>query len=386
MSRRRPPWKHDWSGPPPEWWRQGDEWWAAPGQGREAWSRFGRTMAVKALVLVAMFAIVMIALGALVSVVFSAVKLATGILVVLLTPIVFALLVYVLVQLGARSWRPIRDLMRAAGELADGDYSVRVDVSGSPATRRAVQSFNDMAGRLESSDRQRRQLLADLGHELRTPLTVLRAEIEAMLDGVHTLDRDNLEPLMGEVAVMERLLEDLRTLSLLEAGALQLHPEPTDLAVLVADVADSYRRRAAEAGVNIRVEAEPVELVLDPVRVREVITNLVNNSIRAMPEGGELLVTTRPQDRGAVLEVSDTGIGIAEEDLDRVFERFQKGATSSGSGLGLTISRNLVRAHGGRISIDSKADQGTTVTIDLSDIRPGTATHDVTETEPRRPL
>ena len=150
-----------------------------------------------------------------------------------------------------RSWRPVRRLIGAAGSLADGDYSVRVEPVGSGSMRAALSSFNDMAERLETADELRRRMLADLGHEMRTPLTVVRGEIEAMLDGVHTIDAEHLGLLLNEVDVMERLLEDLRTLSLLDAGRLPLHPEPTDLGALIEDVVDGYRRRAGEAGVTV---------------------------------------------------------------------------------------------------------------------------------------
>ncbi len=238
--------------------------------------------------------------------------------------------------------------------------------------RPVVDSFNDMARRLETADEQRRRLLADLGHELRTPLTVIRGEIEAMLDGVHEPDAEHLELLVAEVGVMERLLEDLRTLSLIDAGSLDLHPEPTDVEQLLIDVADGYRRLAAEGGVVITVESgEPVgEVVVDPVRLREVLTNLVINSLRSMPDGGTLRLAARPAGRGAVIEVADSGVGIESEELEHVFERFHKGVTSPGSGLGLSISRDLVAAHGGTLTIESEPGVGTVATIDLSAVAP----------------
>jgi len=233
--------------------------------------------------------------------------------------------------------------------------------------RAALNSFNAMAGRLETADEQRRRLLADLGHEMRTPLTVVRGEIEAMLDGVHEIDAEHLGLLLNEVQVMERLLEDLRTLSLLDAGRLPLHPESTDLVALVEDVADGYRRRAGEAGVAVEVEADQgsAEIMLDPVRIREVLTNLADNALRAMPEGGRLGLAVRASPGGGSIVVTDTGTGIAPSDLDQVFDRFHKSSTSRGSGLGLTISRNLVEAHGGTIEMESDRGVGTTVRIEL---------------------
>ena len=290
-----------------------------------------------------------------------------AVLVVLAVPPVLVLTGGLLSRSFVRSWRPVRKLIRAAGALADGDYTARVTPTGSSSMRRVVTSFNDMAERLESADEQRRRLLGDLSHELRTPLTVVRGEIEAMLDGVHQPDTDQLEMLMGEVRVMERLLDDLRTLSLLEAGRLDLHPEPTDMAALAEDVAEAHRRRAEEGGVVVELDLDRTvgEVVLDPVRVREVLANLIVNALRAMPEGGALTIRTGAHGRAAVIEVSDTGVGIGPDELDRVFDRFHKGSTSRGSGLGLTISRDLINAHGGEITMDSTPGKGTSVRVAL---------------------
>ncbi len=324
-------------------------------------------MFVRGVLMFGIFLVVLVAVGVLVV---SAVTEVAGLPFVILVPVLLMVSVALAGRSFARSWRPVRQLIRAAGALADGDYTARAQPSGSRSIRAVVDSFNDMARQLETADEQRRRLLADLGHELRTPLTVVRGEIEAMLDGVHEIDADHLNLLMNEVLTMERLLEDLRTLSLIDAGRLALHPEATNLIGLVEDVADGYRRRAAESGVSISVEAEGEvgELMLDAVRIREVLTNLATNAIRAMPGGGRLLFRIRPDGGGAVVEVIDSGSGIDASELEHVFDRFHKGSTSRGSGLGLTISRDLVQAHGGAIALESQPGVGTTVVVDLSDV------------------
>ena len=363
---RRPP------GRPQDWRTHKGEWWPGQGQGAETWRYFGRRMLIGGILFLGFMALVIVGIVAVVAYAVSGLR---GIGLAALLPVAAVILVVMMARRFIRTWRPVRSLIGAAGSLADGDYSVRVSPGGSATMRPVVASFNDMAGRLESADEQRRQLLADLGHELRTPLTVIRGEIEAMLDGVHQPDQDNLELLVAEVEVMERLLEDLRTLSLIDAGSLDLHPEPTDIDQLLSDVAEGHRRRAAEAGVTIEVDeaSEVGEIVIDPVRIREVLANLVVNSLRAMPDGGTLRLRATPAGNGAVIEVSDTGVGIESEDLDRVFDRFHKSAASPGSGLGLTISRDLVAAHGGTLRIESEHGTGTVATIDLSTIAPGTA-------------
>ncbi len=350
-------WRRDW-GPPHV--PHGDvDWRYRPGA--EAWRGFARRM------FIAMIFFFLFVSGLVWLLVFIASKLfSSWPAFLLLAPVVLFVFGSLVARSGWRTWRPVRSLIDAAGRLADGDYAARATPSGSAASRRVVDSFNEMAKRLETADEQRRQLLADLGHELRTPLTVIRGEIEAIVDEVHEPDPEHMQVLLDEVAVMERLLEDLRTLSMAEAGALALHPESVDLAALVGDAVDGYRRLADSQAVAISIAADDVgEVLVDPVRIREVIANLTVNALRAMPDGGALRVTVRQVDGEAMIRIKDTGIGIPAEDQGEVFERFRKGSTSAGSGLGLTISRDLVEAHGGSISIFSEVAVGTTVEVRL---------------------
>lgn len=272
-----------------------------------------------------------------------------------------------------RIWVPVRQLIRAAGKLADGDYSARVPVDGPVMTRPVLGSFNRMAARLQDADEQRRQLLADVGHELRTPLTVIRGDLEAMIDGVRPIDVARLRLLLGDVHVVERLLDDLHTLSLAESGALVLHREPTDVAQTARDVVAGLGRSAADGQVRLLVDAAadvpPIDV--DPVRVREVVSNLVVNALRATPPDGTVTVVVQGDATALIVEVRDTGVGIPGDDVDRVFDRFQKGSDSSGTGLGLTISRDLVEAHGGTIQIADTSPKGTTIRLRLPSVRPG---------------
>jgi signal transduction histidine kinase len=351
-----------WRYGPPEWWREGHG--PPPWQhGGAAWRGFRKRIFI-GFVLFMLFVIGVLALvGVLLAALFRTAA------AVITTPVIIGVVALLGLRWAFRTWGPIRELIGAAGSLADGDYATRVPVQGSPAVRRVGASLNEMAERLEEAETQRRRLLADLGHELRTPLTVIRGEVEAMLDGVHQPDPRHLELLIDEVEVMERLLEDLRTLSLAEAGTLALHPEPTDLNVLVADVADGYRRVAGEDGVEVIVQLDEriPEAEIDPVRIREVVTNLVVNALRAMPDGGTLTLTlTTLAGREAVtIEVADTGHGIDPDELPKVFDRFHRSPGSPGSGLGLTISRDLVRSHGGTLTLDSRPGEGTVATVTL---------------------
>ncbi len=350
-----------------QFWVEGD-WphdWRNTGPGAQAWQGFGRRMAIG---LIFFFVVGPLLLLTLLIVVATVAFDVPGWvwLVIFGLPIVLVAMLAVFGRFAFRTLLPARSLIRAAGSLADGDYSVRVATTNQ-AVAPVVSSFNQMAQRLELADEQRRQLLGDLGHELRTPLTVIRGEIEAMLDGVHEPDPDHLEVLLDEVQVMERLLEDLRTLSLTEAGALALHTEPTDLVDLVGDVAGAHGRLASARGIEVTLDtADPIpEVTVDPVRIREVVANLVVNSLRAMPDGGELVLGVAVQGDSVSITVTDTGIGLPADEVARAFDRFHKGSTSAGSGLGLTISRDLIEAHGGSIKMDSEPGVGTTVTIDL---------------------
>jgi len=353
--------RHGWDGY--DWGRHRGEW---SKSGMATWQGFGRRIFVGFLLMAMLLAATLFAVGAFVAALVSSVW-----IFLFLAPLIFIAFVAIAIRSGLRAWRPVRSLVTAAGELADGDYSVRVAPSGSATSRRVLRSFNEMAGRLQNADAQRRQLLADLGHELRTPLTVVRGEIEAMLDGVHQPGSEQFQMLLDEVAVMERLLEDLRTLSMAESGVLALHPEPTDLVALVQDAVESHRRAAEDQAVAILFEAGDGvgEIVVDPVRVREVVSNLVVNALRAMPDGGALRVRTLLERSWAIVEIKDTGMGIPPEEIDHVFERFKKGSASAGSGLGLTISRDLVEAHGGTIRLESVSSVGTRVVVRLPAVR-----------------
>jgi two-component system, OmpR family, sensor histidine kinase BaeS len=238
-----------------------------------------------------------------------------------------------------------------------------------------------MVTRLEVDENQRRRLLADVSHELRTPLTVVQGNIEAILDGVHEPDEPHLAAILEETRVLSRLVDDLRTVALSETGSLPLHREPTDLSVLATDAAGSFRAAADAAGVTLLIEiADDIPLLdVDPVRIREVLTNLVANALRHTPAGGSIAVDARVGDgrNDVVVTVRDTGSGIAPDLLPHVFDRFAKAPGSRGSGLGLAIARGLVEAHGGSIDVQSTPGSGSTfrfripLAADKPDERPG---------------
>src|SRR5438309_9516832 len=280
----------------------------------------------------------------------------------------------------ARSLRrlvaPTGDVIEAVGRVADGDLSTRVRERGPREARTLARAFNAMTTRLEASEEQRRRLLADVSHELRTPLSVVQGNLEALVDGVDPADEAHLLAILDETKVLSRLVEDLRTLSLAESGALALHREAIDVAVLVRETVDSFASQAEPAGIRLEAEV-PTALPLvdaDPVRAREILANLIANAIRYTPRGRRVSVDARAEHPAVALEVRDTGAGIAPDRVDRIFDRFYKSPESRGAGLGLAIAKQLVEAHGGTITAKSVLGEGTDIRFTLP-----------TETSPGQP-
>jgi signal transduction histidine kinase len=268
-----------------------------------------------------------------------------------------------------RMTAPIDDLSAAAERIERGDYSTRVEERGSYPMQNLVRAFNQMSGRLQSLDQGRRTFLADVAHELRTPLSVITGQLEAIEDGVYPADAEHLEPIREQIKSLEKLIEDMRTVALAEAGGLTLNLAPTDLADLLADQLAAFSAQAGAAQVTLTpdIAAGLPRAMADEQRVRQVVANLLANALRHSPAGGRVTVRAHAIGDGRTLsvEVTDTGGGIAPDLLPRVFDRFVKGEGSLGSGLGLAICRDIVAAHGGEISIASEPSRGTTVTFSL---------------------
>jgi signal transduction histidine kinase len=280
---------------------------------------------------------------------------------------IFVILVGALRRLVRGTTAPVADLVDAAGRVEAGEIGAQVRVRGPAEVRSLARAFNAMSARLEENDASRRRLLADVSHELRTPLTVMQGTLEGILDGIYPADEAHLVPVLEETRVLARLIDDLRTLSLSEVGVLRLHREPTDLPRLIEEVVAGHRASADEAGVTITVStpAGMRPLDVDPSRIRQVVGNLVANALRFTPRDGRVTVDAGQDADGAWVRVDDTGPGIGPEELEHVFDRFYRSPGSPGSGLGLPIARNLVRAHGGEISIQSPSTGGTEVRFTL---------------------
>ncbi|HET6744880.1 MAG TPA: HAMP domain-containing sensor histidine kinase [Candidatus Limnocylindria bacterium] len=351
----------------PPWWPEGEAW---PPQDREGWRHMRRRFMGRVLGF-ALVALTVLALLATLLVWAIGTLLGTGAPTVIAGIVVFLAVVFVARSLvrGLRgSALPIGDMMDAAGRVEAGDFGARVRESGPRDLRRLARAFNAMNARLASDEAERRQLLADVSHELRTPLSVIQGNVEGILDGLYPADRAHLEPILEETRLLERLVEDLRTLSLAESGALQLHREPTDLAGLLSEAIAGFRARADAADIVLSSSAADglPTLELDEARMRQVIGNLLANALRFTPSGGTVRLTVEAADDGGVgITVRDSGSGISAEELPHIFDRFYRSADSGGSGLGLPIARSLIEAHGGTIEAESPAGGGTVVRIHL---------------------
>jgi len=241
------------------------------------------------------------------------------------------------------------------------------------------RSFNQMAESLQQAQASRRAMTADIAHELRTPLSVQRAHLEAIQDGVYPLTVENLAPILEQNYLLTRLVEDLRTLALAEAGQLTLERKPTDFVELVQRNVERFAPQAAAHQVAISLEgtaalSEKLILSLDSARVEQILGNLLTNALRYTQSGGRIGLTLHREEHQVRLEVLDSGPGIPEESLPHIFERFYRADRSrsrseGGSGLGLSIARQLAQAHGGALTAENAKDGGALFILTLPDER-----------------
>lgn len=286
-----------------------------------------------------------------------------------------SLIVAIIVSLfvSGRITAPLMHMVRSSRRIASGDFRARVSITEHDEIGQLADSFNEMAARLEDSEQRRVRLIGDVAHELRTPLATLGGYLEGLLDDVVTPSPELWAQLHGEVSRLSRLTDELQELSRVESGQMTLNRQPVTPAQLVESATDRMRPSFAEKGViltsNVKDDLPNVRVDVD--RVLQVLTNLLANAVRHTPAGGEVTIEAASSREFVELRVRDTGSGIPAEHLERIFERFYRvdsarSRSLGGSGIGLTIARALIEAHGGRIWAESPGpNQGSTFSFTL---------------------
>jgi two-component system, OmpR family, sensor histidine kinase BaeS len=271
--------------------------------------------------------------------------------------------------LARRLTRPVARMIAVTRAVERGERTARVGPIAAPAELRELASaFDQTADTLERQEQLRRDIVADVAHELRTPIAVLQAGHEALLDGVAEPTPEQLGSLRDEVLRLGRMVGDLQNLAAADAAALHLSLTRCDLAAVAAGAADSLAGRFEAAGITFERHLAPAAIQGDPRWLHQIITNLLSNAVKYTPAGGTVTISAGPEGKYAVLTVTDTGAGIAADELPRIFDRFWRGRQASqisGSGIGLAIAAELALAHGGRLTASSELERGTQMTLTL---------------------
>lgn len=268
--------------------------------------------------------------------------------------------------------RPLEAVSNATTQLAGGNLKVRIpNPKGQDETANLARNFNHMAESLEKLETERKAMIADIAHELRTPLTVIQARLEAIQDGVTSLDMSEIDRLHRQTGLLSRLIEDLRTLSLADAGKLSLERRDMDVGQMVASVVESFQAEAQAKKVHLEADApRPLRVNADPYRLTQVLSNLVTNALKYTPENGSITVKAIQQDKQVTIQIQDTGSGLPTEAIHQLFDRFyrvegSRSRQSGGSGLGLAIVKTLVELHGGKVEAHNRPQGGAEFRISL---------------------
>ena len=261
------------------------------------------------------------------------------------------------ILLAAALIRPLRNVTQAASELARGKLDLRVTEAGPPEIKALAHSFNHMASSLQRLENNRRAMTADIAHELRTPLSVQRVNLEAMQDGIYPLDQANLEIVAAQNRLLTRLVEDLRTLSLVDSGELDLELAKVDLPAFLTRFHRQALADARDHGIllELQLPQESLSAHLDPLRTSQILYNLLHNALRYAPEGSTITLKLTAEKEAALIAIRDHGQGIPEDALEHLFERFYQADhlgqhSKEGTGLGLAIARRLAELQGGTLS------------------------------------
>ena len=269
--------------------------------------------------------------------------------------------------------RPIRELTQATHAVSEGDFSQQVTVHSNDELGELAKAFNRMSAELLRSVNSRKQMTADIAHELRTPLSLILGHAEAVHDGVLPPSQENFEIIREEATRLEHLVNDLRTLSLADAGELTINVQAIEFQRLLQEVASLYQYQTQKKNISLELDiASPLSTIeVDPGRMTQVLTNILDNAMRHTPKGGRIMLSAKQVRNQIELTVQDSGPGLKAEDIDRIFERFYRTDSSrqrdysGGSGLGLAIAKSIIQAHGGQLSAKNEAGKGLKIIITL---------------------
>jgi two-component system sensor histidine kinase BaeS len=268
--------------------------------------------------------------------------------------------------------RPVRELTAATRAMAKGELEQQVPVRSRDELGELTTAFNQMSADLTRSNQSRRQMTADIAHDLRTPLTVLAGYLESLRDGVLKPTRERFDVMHQEAQHLQHLVDDLRTLSLADAGELSLNRQLIPPQDLLERLATAYEHTSRQKNLTLQVQAAPdlPEIQVDVDRMVQVLENLVSNAMRYTPAGGTITLSAKRDQESVLLKVTDTGAGILPQNLPHIFDRFYRAdqarqQAEGESGLGLAIAKSIVEAHGGKISAESKPGRGSTFMVAL---------------------
>lgn len=268
--------------------------------------------------------------------------------------------------------RPLRQIRQASNAISKGDHSVRIPVRSKDELGRVATAFNEMAEEIEKQDQVQKKMVADVAHELRTPLTVMKSNLEAMLDGIIEPTNSELGELHDEVGRLSRMIEDLRLLSLADAGELPIIKQQVDIRQLLGNIVTRYTALAESRDIELVLDetSVPLNIYADADKLQQAIRNLLENALHYTPQGGRVRVMAVQDKTKAQVSIVDTGSGIQPEELESLFERFWRGdrsrnRNSGGSGLGLAIVQQIVQLHGGSVTAVSPDGAGAVFTITL---------------------
>lgn len=269
------------------------------------------------------------------------------------------------IVLGYFLTKPINVLEQAANKMAEGDYSQRVKISSSPELKSLGETFNKLAESIQHHRKSRTAMTADIAHELRTPLAIQRANLEAIQDGIYPLDQDNIELILEQNNMLSKLVEDLRTLAQSDEKELKLFFEDSDLSYLIKNYIDAFQAQSEKNKIKLNYQFEDnIPLIpIDNYRLQQVMNNLLHNALRHTPEGGEIKVDLSKTSENIIIKIIDSGPGIPPEAISKIFKRFYRADSSrsrefGGTGLGLTIAKRFIEAHGGTLTADNHPEAG----------------------------